>query len=56
MDFKSGQQVKQGDVIGLSGMTGRANGPHVHFAATWFTARIYPETLLAVLPAKAKSE
>jgi murein DD-endopeptidase MepM/ murein hydrolase activator NlpD len=51
---QDGQHVKQGDVIGLSGMTGRANGPHVHFAATWFNSKIDPETLLAVLPAKTE--
>ena len=51
---KDGQQVKQGDVIGEIGMTGRANGPHLHFGVTWFDTRFDPETLLAVLPALAK--
>lgn len=45
-----GQHVKQGDVIGEIGMTGRANGPHLHFGATWFNTRLDPATLLAVLP------
>ncbi len=49
-----GQQVKQGDLIGEIGMTGRANGPHLHFGATWFNTRIDPATLLDVLPAPAK--
>jgi murein DD-endopeptidase MepM/ murein hydrolase activator NlpD len=46
-----GQRVKQGDVIGAIGQTGRATGPHLHFGVTWFNTRLDPETVLAVLPA-----
>ncbi|MDX2142223.1 MAG: M23 family metallopeptidase [Rhodospirillaceae bacterium] len=47
-----GQRVKQGDVIGEIGQSGRANGPHLHFGVTWFDTRLDPETVLAVLPSK----
>ena len=52
INVADGQHVKQGDVIGEVGMTGRATGPHLHFGATWFDQRLDPETVLAVLPAK----
>jgi len=47
-----GQRVKQGEVIGAIGQSGRANGPHLHFGVTWFNTRLDPETVLAVLPPK----
>jgi murein DD-endopeptidase MepM/ murein hydrolase activator NlpD len=38
--------VKQGDVIGLSGQTGLATGPHLHFELYREGKAIDPETLL----------
>lgn len=49
---KEGQMVRQGEVIGEVGKTGRANAPHLHFGITWFETRIDPQAVMAVLPAK----
>jgi murein DD-endopeptidase MepM/ murein hydrolase activator NlpD len=37
-----GQQVKRGEAIGLVGKTGRATGPHLHWALNWFQIRLDP--------------
>jgi murein DD-endopeptidase MepM/ murein hydrolase activator NlpD len=41
-----GAPVRKGDVIGLSGMTGRVTGPHLHWGARINGARIDPFELL----------
>lgn len=37
-----GERVSRGQVIGLIGATGRATGPHLHWAMNWFQVRLDP--------------
>jgi murein DD-endopeptidase MepM/ murein hydrolase activator NlpD len=46
MGVRRGAMVDKGEVIGRVGMTGRATGPHLHFAVRVADARIDPEALL----------
>ena len=39
---KAGDRVKRGRHIGLIGATGRATGPHLHWAMNWFEVRLDP--------------
>lgn len=39
---RDGEAVKQGQVIGRIGMTGRATGPHLHWSLKWNSARLDP--------------
>jgi murein DD-endopeptidase MepM/ murein hydrolase activator NlpD len=39
---KAGQVIKQGDVIGTVGMTGRVTGPHLHLGVSLNDARVEP--------------
>jgi murein DD-endopeptidase MepM/ murein hydrolase activator NlpD len=43
---KEGDYVKQGQVIGRVGATGRASGPHLHWGMKWNRARIDPKLLI----------
>ena len=39
---KPGENVRRGQVIGLMGKTGRATGPHLHWAMNWFQVKLDP--------------
>lgn len=41
-----GQQVAKGDIIGISGSTGRSTGPHLHFEVKRGAVPVDPMTLL----------
>lgn len=43
---REGQHVRQGQQLGLSGATGRATGPHLHWAVRWDGAYLDPAKLL----------
>lgn len=49
-----GRPVKQGETVGLSGMTGRATGPHLHWSMSWLGARVDPQPVAGPMPEPEK--
>lgn len=45
IDVSVGDVVRQDQVIGAVGATGRASGPHLHWGLNWFDVRLDPEAL-----------
>jgi murein DD-endopeptidase MepM/ murein hydrolase activator NlpD len=45
---KEGDRVERGQLLGLSGATGRATGPHLHIAVRWQGVYLNPAALLSL--------
>jgi len=47
---KVGDQIKQGQVIGKVGSSGRSTGPHLDWRMNWYKQRIDPQLLVPEMP------
>lgn len=47
---KQGDRVRQGQLLGYIGATGRASGPHLHWSLKWQDARLDPLLFLPPMP------
>lgn len=50
IDVHVGDHIRRGQPIALSGMTGRATGPHLHWSLRWRDARIDPLLVAGAMP------
>ena len=46
VNVEVGQKVKQGDIVGTLGESGRATGPHLDIRLNWFEIKLDPESIL----------
>ena len=53
---KAGDDVTQGQELGLVGATGRVTGPHLHWTLRVNGARVDPLSLVALLPGRAHNQ
>ncbi len=46
VNVKVGQKVKQGEIVGTLGKSGRATGPHLDIRLNWFDVKLDPASVL----------
>lgn len=51
IDVRVGDRVRRGQPVALSGATGRATGPHLHWGLRWNEARLDPLLVAGPVPA-----
>lgn len=54
IEVREGERVIKGQLLGLSGATGRVTGPHLHWAVRWQNAYLDPAKLLKLNLAEAR--
>ena len=46
INVKVGQKIKQGQIVGTLGQSGRATGPHLDIRLNWFNVKLDPASIL----------
>ena len=54
IDVKQGDAIRQGQRLGLAGMTGRASGPHLHWSVVLNGTMVDPELFLKRKPSQRR--
>jgi murein DD-endopeptidase MepM/ murein hydrolase activator NlpD len=49
INVEKGQPIRQGELLGLVGKTGRVTGPHLHWGMSLNNARVDPTLFLIIL-------
>lgn len=50
LDVRTGDVVRQGQVLGAVGATGRVTGPHMHWAMRWNGAKVDAQQIAGAMP------
>jgi murein DD-endopeptidase MepM/ murein hydrolase activator NlpD len=50
IDVPVGARLRQGQVVGAIGTTGRSTGPHLHWGVVWQGVRVDPRALVGAMP------
>ena len=48
INVKIGQKIKQGEIVGTLGQSGRATGPHLDIRLNWFDVKLDPASVIKI--------
>jgi murein DD-endopeptidase MepM/ murein hydrolase activator NlpD len=52
IDVRRGDVIRQGQMLGAIGATGRATGPHLHWGMRWFSEKVDPQAFVGPMPSR----
>jgi murein DD-endopeptidase MepM/ murein hydrolase activator NlpD len=50
IDVRKGDVIRQGQLLGAIGSTGRATGPHLHWGMRWYSEKVDPQSFVGPMP------